>query len=101
MYMSRAWCQLAGIEPSCQHPSCHCKLLQENTYFLLSSFSKKKLYDGSDSLKMVGNDCLILEKNADALLSHLLGKNETFDSPSAIKLRGCLELYTRWADLAR
>ncbi|XP_066933511.1 uncharacterized protein [Clytia hemisphaerica] len=30
--------------------------------------SNKKQYDGSDKLKMIGNDCKLLEENVDALL---------------------------------
>ena len=40
-------------------------------------FSKKKAYDGSETLKMIGNDCLLIEKNFDTMLGSFLKTSET------------------------
>ncbi|XP_066930041.1 uncharacterized protein [Clytia hemisphaerica] len=61
--------------------------------------SKKKFYDGSKSLKMIGNDCRLLEENIDAFLNRQSG--ETLESPSARKLRQVLTLYKDFGELAR
>jgi len=63
----------------------------------------KKRYDGSDNLKMIGNDCKLLEENVDALLDTFIRSNqgETWNSESATKLRQILALYKAFADLAR
>ena len=64
-------------------------------------FSKKKLYDGSDTLKMIGNDCLTLESNASALLEHILNDGETFDHAKSKDIRHCALIYKLFADVAR
>ena len=65
------------------------------------SCSKGKCYDGSDKLKMIGNDCQIIEKNADAMIACLLKPGEDIQAPTADKLRRVLQLYEKWADLAK
>jgi len=66
-------------------------------------FSKKKYYDGSSNLKMIGNDCKLLELNIDVFLDSFLNKDkgETWQSPTATKLRQVLSLYQLFSDLAR
>ena len=59
------------------------------------------MYDGSEKLKMIGNDCLLIEKNCDVLLNELLKTDETWDSPNADKLKKCLQVYRNFADLAQ
>ena len=66
-------------------------------------YSKKKHYDGSDTLKMIGNDCKLIEENIDVFLDSFIQKEkgESWESPSAIKLKQILNLYKLFADLAR
>ena len=64
-------------------------------------FSKKKAYDGSETLKMIGNDCLLIEKNFDTMLGSFLKKSETVKSVSFLKIKQLIKLYEMWADLAR
>ena len=52
-------------------------------------FTKQKSHDGSEILKMIGNDCLLIETNANVLLRESLQADETFKSPEAEKLRKC------------
>jgi len=65
--------------------------------------SKKKCYDGSSTLKMIGNDCKLIELNIDVFLDNFISKDkgETWESSSASKLRQLLQLYKLFADLAR
>jgi len=65
--------------------------------------SKKKCYDGSSTLKMIGNDCKMIESNIDVFLDTFISKDkgETWESPSSAKLRQLLQLYKLFADLAR
>ena len=65
-------------------------------------FSKKKAYDGSETLKMVGNDCKILESNIDSFLdTFVTEKNDCWESEKSQKIRQILKLYKAFADLAR
>ena len=65
-------------------------------------FSKKKAYDGSETLKMIGNDCKILENNIDSFLDVFVKKrNDSWKSEKSQKIRQVLQLYKSFADLAR
>ena len=52
---------------------------------------------------MIGNDCKLLEDNIDVFLDTFIKKEsgETWNSPSATKLKQILTLYKSFADLAR
>ena len=67
---------------------------------LFSYQSKKKSYDGSETLKMIGNDCKIMEENIDTFLFTFLKPGEVWESESCLKLRQVLDLYKRFKDLA-
>ncbi|XP_047139031.1 uncharacterized protein LOC124814958 [Hydra vulgaris] len=62
--------------------------------------SKKKNYDGSETLKIIGNDCMLLESNIDTFLHSFLADGENWQDQSALKLRQILDLYRRFASLA-
>ncbi|XP_066917770.1 uncharacterized protein [Clytia hemisphaerica] len=63
--------------------------------------SKKKHYDGSEKLKMIGNDCKLLESNIDTFLNEFVeDKGDDWNSPRSRKLLQVLRLYKRFADLA-
>ncbi|XP_065659138.1 uncharacterized protein LOC136083609 [Hydra vulgaris] len=62
--------------------------------------SKKKNYDGSETLKIIGNDCKLLESNIDTFLNSFLADGENWHDQSALKLRQILDLYKRFASLA-
>jgi len=61
---------------------------------------KKKNYDGSASLKMIGNDCKTIEDNIDTFLSTFIeDKNSTWEAEQSLKLRQILSLYKSFKDL--
>ena len=63
--------------------------------------SKKKYYDGSESLKMIGNDCKLLEDNIDVFLNVFVDdRQDTWESEKSQKLRHVLQLYKAFRDLA-
>lgn len=62
--------------------------------------SKKKTYDGSETLKMIGNDCKIMEDNIDTFLYQFLKPVEAWESESCLKLRQVLDFYKVFKDLA-
>nr|XP_047142024.1 uncharacterized protein LOC124816524 isoform X2 [Hydra vulgaris] len=62
--------------------------------------SKKKNYDGSETLKIIGNDCKLLELNIDTFLNSFLADGENWLDQSTLKLRQILDLYKRFASLA-
>ena len=52
---------------------------------------------------MIGNDCILIEQNVDVFLDCLLQKDlgESWESPTAGKLKTILRLYKSFAELAR
>lgn len=64
--------------------------------------SKDKLYDGSKSLKMIGEDCKKFEANIGKFVLFFLkrGDKETESSPSFEKMRQVRVLYILFQDLA-
>ncbi|XP_065653654.1 uncharacterized protein LOC136080653 isoform X1 [Hydra vulgaris] len=63
---------------------------------------KKKHYDGTENLRMIGNDCKILEANIDTFLTVFVeNKGVSWQSQKSLKLRHILQLYNAWADLAQ
>jgi len=63
--------------------------------------SKKKHYDGSETLRMCGNDCKQIESQCDTMLNKFVRSHENWNGDSCLKLRQLLELYRNFADLAR
>uniref|UniRef100_A0A7M5WU97 Uncharacterized protein n=2 Tax=Clytia hemisphaerica TaxID=252671 RepID=A0A7M5WU97_9CNID len=63
--------------------------------------SKKKMYDGSDTLKMIGNDCKIFEMNIDKFLDVFIKKGEKKTSMTYYRLRKISQLYNKFRDIAR
>lgn len=65
-------------------------------------FSKKKSYDGSDTLKMIGNDCKLMEQNIDSFLDVFVqDREQSWQSQKASSLRHVLKLYQLFTDIAR
>lgn len=64
---------------------------------------KGKHYDGSSSLKMIGNDCKLIELNMEKFLTTFIKANskETWNSKYFEKLRQVNKLYGLFGDLAR
>ena len=63
--------------------------------------SKNKHYDGSESLRMIGNDCKILEGNIDSFLDEFVkAEGDVWNSGRSNKLRQVLNLYKLFSDLA-
>ena len=64
--------------------------------------SKKKHYDGSESLKMIGNDCKLLEENIDVFLDvFVTDRGDSWESEKSQKIRhNILQLYKAFKDLA-
>ena len=79
-----------------------CSQLRNVYHFLLYLFSKKKYYDGSSTLKIIGNDCKLLEENIDVFLDTFRDKDkgESWESPSMNKLKQVLLVYKQFRDLA-
>nr|XP_047125438.1 uncharacterized protein LOC124807535 [Hydra vulgaris] len=64
--------------------------------------SKKKHYDGTENLRMIGNDFKILEANIDTFLTVFVeNQSVSWQSQKSQKLRHILQLYNAWADLAQ
>ncbi|XP_066914971.1 uncharacterized protein [Clytia hemisphaerica] len=64
--------------------------------------SKKKSYDGSDTLKMIGNDCKLMEQNIDSFLDVFVqDREQSWQSQKASSLRHVLKLYQLFTDIAR
>ena len=66
----------------------------------LISFSKKKYYDGSSTLKMVGSDCKLFESNIDKFVRVFLKDGEDFHDNSFEKMRQVITLYHKFKELA-
>ena len=64
---------------------------------------KGKQYDGSSTLKMIGNDCKLIEQNIQKFLVVFLklDVNETWESKSFEKMRQINTLYQMFKDLAQ
>lgn len=76
-------------------------VLKSHHFFYHSLFSKKKHYDGSETLKMIGNDCKILENNIDTFLDVFVKeRGDDWNSSKSLKLRQVLKLYQLFKDLA-
>ena len=70
-------------------------------FYLILFYSKKKHYDGSETLKMIGNDCKILESNIDTFLNEFVGEvGDQWNSEKSLKLRQVLNLYKLFSDLS-
>ena len=67
----------------------------------LYDFSKKKVYDGSDTLKIVGNDCITLEESAAAMLECLVDPGESINDKKYKDLHNLIKLYKLFKDIAR
>ena len=76
---------------------CHYLGHQHETYFQ----SKQKYYDGSSTLKMIGQDCKEMEAQIDKILSKFLRENETIHDMSAESLRHISTIYKLFTDLAK
>ena len=63
--------------------------------------AKSKYYDGSDTLKMIGEDCKQMERNIEKFISVFLRKEETINCSSAATLRRIITLYHMFADIAQ
>ncbi|XP_066925516.1 uncharacterized protein [Clytia hemisphaerica] len=64
--------------------------------------SKNKSYDGSDTLKMIGNDCKLMEQNIDTFLNVFVEElNQSWNSNKTNSLRSILKLYNAFSDIAR
>ena len=72
-----------------------------NTDLFIPIFSKDKRYDGSDTLKMIGNDCHLFEDNIEKFLVCFVKDNEEWSSLSCLKLRQVCCIYKAFGDLAR
>ena len=72
---------------------------QSESYFKC----KGKNYDGSSSLKMIGNDCKLIELNMKKFLTTFIkaDSKEIWNSKSFEKLRQVNKLYRLFGDLAR
>ena len=79
--------------------SCGYLAYQYESYFK----SKGKQYDGSATLKMIGNDCKLIELNIKKFLSVFIkSKNgENWNSKSFLKMRQVYTLYELFADLTK
>ena len=74
---------------------------QVHNMFTLFYCSKKKHYDGSETLKMIGNDCKLTECNIDTFLDEFVKeRNDLWNSEKSLKLRQVLSLYKSFGDLA-
>ena len=63
-------------------------------------FSKKKHYDGTTKLKMIGQDCKQFEVNIEKFVCCFLKDGESLDSKSFGKMRQVITLYRMFRDLA-
>ena len=64
--------------------------------------SKNKYYDGSESLKMIGNDCKLIEENIDVFLNvFVMDRQDSWESEKSQKIRHILELYKAFRDLTK
>ena len=79
--------------------SCGYLAYQYDSYFKC----KGKQYDGSTSLKMIGNDCKLIEINIKKFLTVFIQKDkqEEWQSKSFEKLRQVHTLYELFSDLAK
>ena len=68
---------------------------------VITIFSKKKYYDGSQTLKIIGNDCKLLENNIDTFISTFMETENDVLLEVNGKLRQSLKLYVDFKDLAR
>ncbi|XP_066932109.1 uncharacterized protein [Clytia hemisphaerica] len=86
------------IAPALRKIGCHYLAFQLDSYFK----SKKKYYDGSETLRMIGNDCKLFEDNIDTFLNVFIAeRNQSWNDESSERLRHVLKLYKRFKDLAR
>ena len=69
-----------------------------NIFFICS---KKKYYDGSSTLKMIGQDCKQFEMNIEKFVHFFLKENEGVNDKSFAKMRQTMTLYRLFRDLAQ
>ena len=77
--------------------SCDYLAYQYESYFK----SKGKQYDGSSTLRMIGNDCKLIELNIKKFLSVFIKAGENWSSMSFQKMRQVNTLYKLFSDLTR
>ena len=75
---------------------CHYLALQYKSYHS----SKNKLYDGSPTLKMIGEDCKQMEKNIEKFVSVFLSEGQDIKEKSCESLRKIVTLYKLFSDIA-
>lgn len=88
--------QIAKVKYAFQSIGCTYLALQYESYFV----SKDKHYDGSKTLKMIGQDCKELEASIEKFVLNFLKPGESIDSKSAESLRHVITLYKLFADIA-
>ena len=68
----------------------HISSLPSGTVFIF----KEKSYDGSDTLKMTGVDCIRLEEQVEKFVEFFLRPGQTMSDVSCLGLRNLVELFT-------
>ena len=63
--------------------------------------SKQKYYDGSSTLKMIGQDCKQFECNIEKFIQTFLKEGEDYHSESFAKMRQIVKLYRLFRDLSQ
>ena len=63
--------------------------------------SKKKYYDGSSTLKMIGRDCKQFESNIEKFVMIFLKEGENLEHKSFHEMRTVVTLYRMFRDLAQ
>ena len=88
--------QIGNVKSAFQAIGCSYLALQYDSYFA----SKDKHYDGSKTLKMIGQDCKNMEALIDKFVINFLKNGEDINSKSAESLRHIITLYRLFADIA-
>ena len=88
--------QISNVKVAFQSIGCSYLALQYDSYFA----SKDKHYDGSKTLKMIGQDCKELEMSIEKFVINFLRHGEDINAKSAESLRHIITLYKLFADIA-